>query len=323
MKKKKSKIWVILLLIIMLIQWGIIYALVTKKEQTTQTTTTIKTEKVGLQNIENTITASGEISSSNTEKLTLTTSKYFTTMCVEEKDEVKEGENILQYSNGTYLTAPYDCLIVSFSVPNTGSICTSSNYIEVKTLETLTMNLSIDETEISKVKKGQEVKVTVNALENKSYTGTISKINEMGTYASNGSSFSASITFENDGNIKLGMSASCTVVLEKEENVLAVPIEAIQTKQEEKYVVVVKEDGTTQDTTVETGISNDTYVQILSGLNEGQIIQMIETSTTNTSSGKNSSSSSTKSNMGNRGEMSQGMSSGGQMPSGMPGGMGQ
>ena len=103
-------------------------------------------------------------------------------MCIEENDIVKKGENILKYSNGTYLTADYDCLIISYSVPETGNKCTSSNYVEVQNIETLKLNISVDETEINKIEKGQEVEIKLSALDNKTYTGKITSVNQAGTY---------------------------------------------------------------------------------------------------------------------------------------------
>ena len=251
---------------------------------------------------------SGTISSGTTEQLSLTTTKYFTTMCVEEDEYVAEGDNILQYSDGTYLTAPYDLVISSYSVPDTGSICTSSNYVEVQSLEDLYMTLSIDESEIGSVKVGQAATITLNANEDTEYTGTITKINEIGTYSSSGSTYTATLSIENDGNIKIGMSASCTITLEEATDVIAVPIEAVQTKDGQKYVIVVNSDGSTTEVDVETGISDDSYVEITSGLSGGETIQMTSTTTQSTGS---SSSSSSKNSGGLTSGMSGGMQQGG------------
>lgn len=60
-------------------------------------------------------------------------------------DTVLYGEKILEYTNGKYLTAPYDLVIESISVPDTGLKCTSSNYIEVSDLTTLQTTISISE----------------------------------------------------------------------------------------------------------------------------------------------------------------------------------
>lgn len=293
MKKKKSKmIWLILVLLIMLIAIVVVYrskdnTLATQSNLENTSSTTTKEVEVSTQTITKTLTSSGEIASSSTQNLALNTYRYFKEIYVEENIFVEEGAKILKYTNGTYLTAPYDCVITKLSIPeDSGDKCTSQHYITVQTTETLYMTLSIEEEEIGNVAVGQEVEITVNAYEDKTYTGSITKINEIGTYASNGSSFTATVTFENDGNVKIGMSGSATVTLEKAENVIAVPVEAIQTKNNQKYVVVKNIDGTTENVIVETGISNDAYVEIKSGLTGNETIEMTVTTTSSNSSRK-------------------------------------
>lgn|GEM_PF-6046292 len=131
------------------------------------------------------------------------------------------------------------------------------------------------------MKAGQEAEITLTA-NNKTYTGKIDKISDVGTYSTSGSTFPAYVKFTNDGTVKLGMSASCTVILDKATNVVAVPQEAVQTANGTNYVVVVNSDGSTQDVTVQTGLSNGAYTEIKSGLNVGETVQY--TVTTNTSS---------------------------------------
>ena len=320
MKKKKYKNILIIILMIIVFVSGIAVGNVIsnskKIETNSETTTEIIEVEVGTQTIENTLTSSGEMLSSGTEKIELSTSKYFETMCVEEDDIVSEGDNILEYSDGTFLTAEYDCLIDSYSVPETGSICTSSNYIQVQNIETMTMEVQISESEINKVEKGQEATIQLSSDESKTYTGSIVKINNAGTYSSSGTNFSATIEFKNDGNVKIGMSATCSIIIEKAEDCVAIPISAVQTNDDQKYVVVVKEDGTTENVNIETGISNDSYVQVTEGLEVGDKIQMVQIVTTN--SNKSNSSRSQGRDSG-KGEMTQmeGMPSGMEMPSGM------
>lgn len=290
-KNKKVKILLIVIGMVLILLLGFIIGRLTYSNPMRNINMGVSTKsqtvevEVGTQTIENTLTSSGEISSSETEKLSLTTTYYFNQMCVEENDIVLAGENILKYSNGKYLTAEYDCVISSYSVPESGNICTSSHYIEVQNLETLVMTLNIDESEINSVKVGQEVEIQLNAFEDTTYKGSISKINSVGTYSTSGTSFTATVEFENDGNIKLGMSASCTIIIEKAENVIAVPIEAVQTSDNKKYVIVIKDDGITENVDIETGISNDSYVEVKSGLSGGEKIQMISTTTSNSSFG--------------------------------------
>lgn len=322
MKKKKSKaVWIIIILVIILCVI-IVMSLNQDKEvniaRDTSIATTSKVSEVvvGTQTIENTLSSSGQILSNETENLELNTYRYFKEIYVEENDYISEGENILKYTNGTYLTAPYNCVITKISVPDSGERCMSNNYITIESTQSLYMSLNIDETEIGKVTVGQEVSIVPNAFEDKTYDGKITKINQIGNYASNGSSFTATVEFENDGELKIGMSASATVTIEKAEDVIAVPIEAVQTAKESKYVIVKQNDGTTKNVNIETGISNDAYVEVKSGLSGGETIQM--TVTTNSNNMKNGMDNMKGGMQGFEGMKQGGESMGGPGGQGMP-----
>ena len=285
----KKKIVLTILMIILGIGIFFVGRQVGLNTEDDKTQVIVTEETVSMQDIKKTLTASGEIESKTTEQVTLTTTKYFKAMCVEEDDTVAAGENILQYTDGTYLTAPYDCVIISSNVPDAESICTSSNYIEISNLNDLTITISINENEINSVAVDQEVDITLTADESKTYTGKVTKIDSVGSYQSSGTTFSAVVEFENDGNVKLGMSASCTVVLKEESQVVAVPIEAVSENSEGKeYVTKINSDGTTEEAIVETGIADDSYVQILSGIEEGEKVQ-ITTEVTESTNGSSSS----------------------------------
>lgn len=287
----KKKILIISLIILLTGGAFVVGRQVGLNTEDSKTKTVITEETVSNHDIKKTLTGSGQVSAKTTEKLELTTTKYFKTMCVEEDDTVLEGENILEYTNGTYLTAPYDLVIENISVPDTESKCTSSNYIEVSNLTTLQTTISISENEIGELKKGQEVEITLTADETKTYTGSITKIDSVGTYSSSGTTFSAIVEFENDGNVKLGMSLSCTVILEEEKDVISVPIDAVHENDNgEEYVNKIKEDGTIEETTIETGIADDSYVQVISGLNLNDKVQIITETTESTATSSDNKS---------------------------------
>ncbi len=73
------------------------------------------------------------------------------------------------------------------------------------------MDLSISESEISNISLDQEVTITLTADTSKTYTGKISKIDSIGTYASSGTTFFVEVSFENDGDIKIGMTANISI----------------------------------------------------------------------------------------------------------------
>lgn len=228
-----------------------------------------KIAEVSNQTITTTLTAPGEVQSANIEKIVLNTNYYFLTMCAEKEEYVKKGANLLKYTNGTYITAPYDCVIMEYSVPNAKNICTSDNYISIASVEDLYMDINIGEDKIDKISSGQEVEIVVNYDESKVYTGTISKINAIGTHTSGGTNFAAIASLKNDGNLKLGMSATCTITIDKKENLPCLPIEAIEIENNKKYVNLINENGSQSKVEIETGASNANYVEIKSGLSLG------------------------------------------------------
>lgn len=276
MKKLKKALVIVILITIVSTITFFIGRQIGLNTDTSSTTTTIEEVTVETQDIKKTLTSSGEIKSASTEKLELSTSYYFETMCVEADDTVKEGENILKYTNGTYLTAPYDLVITSYSVPDTKTKAISNNYIEVQNLESLVINLSINENEISSINLDQEVEISLTADSSKTYAGKISKIDSIDTYSSSGTTFPVEVSLENDGNIKIGMSVSCTINIDELTDVLAIPVDAVQINGDRRYVIAV-ENGEIKEVEITTGLSNDEYVQVLSGLNGGETIQVATT----------------------------------------------
>ena len=151
-----------------------------------------------------------EIQSALTEQIELYATKYLEECLVEEDEEISEGENILEYTDGTYLTAPYDCVIQSLNIPEEEGQCTNEHYIEIYSVNQLAVSVSVDETYLDYVSLGQEATIEVAALEDNEYTGYITNISNT---ASNGN-FTVTVEFQNDGDIKIGMSATITIEAE-------------------------------------------------------------------------------------------------------------
>lgn len=275
MKNKKKLIKIAIIIIVIIIIAIICMKLFRKSNKDDRMMRMPSTDQVesSIQTIENTLSSSGQVSSGLTEKQYLHTGYYFEKLLVSENVLIEEGTKIIEYTNGTYLTAPYDCVVIGESLPNQDEKCTTNHYVQISSTETLCMNLSVSETDINKIEIGDTVKITMTAS-GEVINGFITSVSEVGTYSSSGSYFTAVVTFDNNGNQKIGMSATCEIIIESAENVVAVPVEAIQTSDEGKYVIVVNEDGTTNNVIVETGISNDAYTEIKSGISENTTVKI-------------------------------------------------
>lgn len=160
-KKRDKKPFIIIILIVILGVIIFLYnnqSIFTSTQSTTSSSTSSTTETTQataeIKTIEKTITSTSQIATSLDEKLSLHATYYFSEIYFSESDYVAEGENILKYTNGTYMTAPYNLVISSISVPSVNGQCTNSNYIEVYAIDTLTMSLSISEDDLQEVEIG-------------------------------------------------------------------------------------------------------------------------------------------------------------------------
>ena len=202
----KKKIFICIIIIILMVGVFFIGRQVGLNNEESKTTTVTKTETVSKQELKQTLSASGYATAKTTEKLSLTTTKYFSAMCVEVNDTVSKGENILEYTDGTYLTAPYDCYISELDLPDTGSQITTDNYVKIQSKNVLLATFNVSEKNVTNIDVGDKATIKIKSLD-KEYTGYV-------TYVSNtasNSKFEVKVEFINDGNIKLGMSSNITI----------------------------------------------------------------------------------------------------------------
>lgn len=227
---KKFFNWRILVIVILIVILCVMVKEYLKKEDELQTMPDIsmKTEDANIEILnfdgvldENEESKSNEISSKSdkilqttaevisglSEKVELHATYYLSECYVQNNQEVKQGENILKYTNGTYLVAPYDCIITELNIPSENEECTNNHYVSISSSNTLAVKLKVDESKISKFYIGQSVIIKVSALDNKVFEGYITKISST---ASNGK-FTITAQFENDESVKLGMSSSVEI----------------------------------------------------------------------------------------------------------------
>ena len=186
-----------------------------------------------IKTIMNTISKTGEIKSNTAETLNLHTSYYLGEVFAQENQYIAKGENILKYTNGTYLTAPYNLVVTSLNLPNVGETLSSKHSIAVKGTDTLQTTLTVGEEDLDIVYVGQQAQITIGALNNKVYTGYVTNISNTASYSANGSKFTVTVEFQNDGEILIGMTGKTEVILEKAENVIVVPVEAVESENKE------------------------------------------------------------------------------------------
>jgi len=187
-------------------------------------------------------------------------------------------------------------------------------------LSYLTMTLSVDELDISDIAVGQEVSITADAVEGKVYTGVVTKVSVAGTSLGGTTTYPVTIRIDETEGLLPGMNVDAAITLQSASGVLAVPAGALNrgntvlvtadSPSAASGTPVESGEGEAQyySVPVEIGASDSSYIEITSGLQEGDTVAYIPT----TASGGFDMM---------MGGMPGGMPGGGGMPSGgVPGG---
>lgn len=171
------------------------------------------------------------------------------------------------------------------SSSNSSSSSTSYGMIEMEG-DQLQASVNLSEIDVTQIKTGQKVTLTLDAFPDKTFTGKVSSINTNGSVSSGVTTYPTTILFDDTTveNIYPNMAVSVKIITDITTNAVLVPSAAVQTTDGTSTVQIVK-DGKVSQVSVEVGESNDTQTVITSGLSEGQkVVTSTVTSGTGTTS---------------------------------------
>lgn len=141
--------------------------------------------------------------------------------------------------------------------------------------EQVTIQITVDELDISQIYMGQSVQITVDALSGEKFTGTVTDISNSGTNEGGNSKFTVDVAVSKTENMLPGMTAYVSIVLNTSESIPCIPVAALIETGTETIVYTGYDEETEEffgAVKVTTGISDGENVQILSGITEGQTV---------------------------------------------------
>ena len=236
-------------------------------------------------------------------------------------------ENAQDRLDDYMVTSPITGTVVEKTVKAGDNVGTGSNSNNtlciIYDLTYLEMTLNIDELDIDNVEVGQTVNVTSDAKEGQTFTGVVTKVSVVGTTSGGTTTYPVTVRIDDTDGLRPGMNVDAEIVLSSADGVLASPSLAVNRGD----TVLVTSDSPSAANALEqeapegyayvqvtTGVSDDSYIEITSGLQEGDTVAYLRTAS---SGSGNMMMGGMPSDMG--GGMGGGMPSGG-MPSGGPGG---
>lgn len=191
----------------------------------------------------------------------------------------------LNYSNDKLkdytITAPIDGTI-TFETIKEGDIVSPGTLIAtISNKNEFEFKIPVDELDISKINYDKKVKVTIDALPYTSDEPIIGKISKMpleGTSTGGVTDYYVTITFPGKDDVRISMNADAEIVIDEKEDVLYIPIESIDKEDGQEYVYIVN-DGKAIKRQVTTGLKGLAYVEIISGIDEGEEVVVPEQGT--------------------------------------------
>ena len=236
-------------------------------------------------------------------------------------------ENAQDRLDDYMVTSPITGTVVEKTVKAGDNVGTGSNSNNtlciIYDLTYLEMTLNIDELDIDNVEVGQTVNVTSDAKEGQTFTGVVTKVSVVGTTSGGTTTYPVTVRIDDTDGLRPGMNVDAEIVLSSADGVLAIPSLAVNRGD----TVLVTSDSPSAANALEqeapegyayvqvtTGVSDDSYIEITSGLQEGDTVAYLRTA---------SSGSDMMMRGMPGGDMGGGMpGGGGGMPSGGPGGGG-
>jgi HlyD family secretion protein len=175
------------------------------------------------------------------------------------------------------ITAPIAGVIGQVSTQEGETVSAGLNapiFVTIDDLNRLQVDTFVDEVDIGKVKVGQKATFTVDSFPSREFAGKVAAIYPKAVIQENVVNYDVVVesTDPYDGLLRPEMTASVTIQLDARENVLAVPVKAVKRERGKSVVYVMSSAGSAQPREVKVGWKDSQWVEIVSGLEEGQTV---------------------------------------------------
>jgi len=143
----------------------------------------------------------------------------------------------------------------------------------------MSITIGIDETDILALREGQEAEIVVESVGEQVYPGSVTEINKVADTSTGVTQYSAQVLLDKAPGMLPGMTADVDIKIEGNENALIIPIDALHQTSTGAFVYTSFDEETQQyggKVDVVAGMQNDSFAEILSGLQEGDTVYYTE-----------------------------------------------
>ena|GEM_PF-5223601 len=176
------------------------------------------------------VAASGSIVPKALATVESPTAGTVSSFAVKEGDTVSAGETIARLSSGGTIASPIAGEVVSLPVSSGDYVTAGETLADVADMSAMFADLTVPEQDISQLAKGQPVSLTLPALPDRTFDGTVTEVGRQGSQGSSGGvEFPVTVKVKDPTGILIGMTVSAMVTTGTIPNAIYVPTSAIQT----------------------------------------------------------------------------------------------
>lgn len=150
-------------------------------------------------------------------------------------DNLENAENKLSNTQDNVddytITAPISGTVITKNAKVGDKISKSSSgtttMAVIYDLSTMTLEMSVDELDVSSIKVGQSVEITADAVEGETFTGTVTNVSLQSSYSNGVTNYPVTVTLDDTGSLLPGMNVDAKIILDSSENALVIPASAL------------------------------------------------------------------------------------------------
>ena len=189
-----------------------------------------------------------------------------------------QQDNMSNYT----ITSPISGTIIEKNAKVGDALSAGSDLCTIYDLSYLEMTINVDELQVSSLKVGQSVQVTADAVKDKTYEGLVTRVSMKGDTSGGTTTYPVTVRIDETDGLRPGMNANAEIVVAQAKNALTVPNAAIVrggyvlVRQDSPSAVNADDSMSAPEgyvyVKVKTGVSDDNYTQVTSGLSESDTI---------------------------------------------------
>jgi HlyD family secretion protein len=178
----------------------------------------------------------------------------------------------------TQILAPFDCTVllrpvsIGQAVSGSGGVSGGTEVLAIADLKQLVINAHVNQVDVVRLKVDQMVDVQLEAIAGLSVQGRIERIAPQAVVRNGIKGFAARIVLsEIDDRIQPGMTANLTIPINSANDVVAVPLAAVFSEKNKHHVFLETDTGS-ERRSVEIGVADYKFVEIVSGVSAGDVV---------------------------------------------------